>query len=130
MLFANQLEGFDLMKVKNIITILFPTLFMTLITVVSFQHMLNYTSLDFKGIFLISLIFLFPILFFIQGITCAITRTNIFLALGVSILDFIILMFVYLNDSAFVYNIIYIVFGIVGYLLTKFSFKNRSSKSN
>lgn len=130
MLFANQLEGFDLMKVKNIITILFPTLFMTLITVVSFQHMLNYTSLDFKGIFLISLIFLFPILFFIQGITCAITRTNIFLALGVSILDFIILMFVYLNDSAFVYNIIYIVFGIGGYLLTKFSFKNRSSKSN
>lgn len=118
------------MKVKNIITILFPTLFMTLITVVSFQHMLNYTSLDFKGIFLISLIFLFPILFFIQGITCAITRTNIFLALGVSILDFIILLFVYLNDSAFVYNIIYIVFGIVGYLLTKFSFKNRSSKSN
>lgn len=130
MLFANQLEGFDLMKVKNIITILFPTLFMTLITVVSFQHMLNYTSLDFKGIFLISLIFLFPILFFIQGITCAITRTNIFLALGVSILDFIILLFVYLNDSAFVYNIIYIVFGIGGYLLTKFSFKNRSSKSN
>lgn len=128
MLFANQLEGFDIMKVKNIITILFPSLFMTLITVVSFQHMLNYTSLDFKGIFVISLIFLFPILFLIQGITCAITRTNIFLALGVSILDFIILMFVYLNDSAFVYNIIYIVFGIGGYLLTKFSLKNRSSK--
>lgn len=117
------------MKIKNIITVIFPTLFMTLITVVSFKNMLNFNGIDFKGIFISSLIFLFPLLFFIQGLTCAITRTNIFLAFGISILDFIILMFVYMNDSAFIYNIIYIVFGISGHLLTKFCLKNSSFKN-
>ncbi|MBY7066125.1 hypothetical protein HYI34_17275, partial [Clostridium sporogenes] len=56
------------MEKRKIITITFPTLFMTIITIVSFQNMLNFNGIDFKGIFIISLILLFPILFLIQGI--------------------------------------------------------------
>lgn len=107
------------MEKRKIITITFPTLFMTIITIVSFQNMLNFNGIDFKGIFIISLILLFPILFLIQGILCAINNTNIFLSLGVSILDFIILMFVYMNESAFIYNLIYLIVGIIAYFITK-----------
>ena len=117
------------MKKSNIITIIFPTLFMTIITISSFQNMLNFNGLDFKGLFIVSLILLFPILFLIQGIICAINNTNIFLSFGVSILDFIILMFVYMNDSAFGYNLIYLVIGIIGYLITKFILKGKSLKN-
>ncbi|AJD32875.1 hypothetical protein AAGC94_04090 [Clostridium sporogenes] len=117
------------MEKRKIITITFPTLFMTIITIVSFQNMLNFNGIDFKGIFIISLILLFPILFLIQGILCAINNTNIFLSLGVSILDFIILMFVYMNESAFIYNLIYLIVGIIAYFITKSIKKTLSSKN-
>lgn len=119
-----------MMKKNNIITITFPTLFMTIITIVSFQNMLNFNDIDFKGLFIISYIILFPILFLIQGIMCAINKTNIFLALGISVLDLLILMLVYMNDSAFGYNLIYLILGITGYLITKIITKYKSSKNN
>ncbi|WP_435630763.1 hypothetical protein [Clostridium botulinum] len=91
--------------------------------------MLNFSGIDFKGIFIISLILLFPILFVIQGILCALNNINIFLSLGVSILDFIILMFIYMNESAFIYNLIYLIFGMIGYLITKTIKRALSSKN-
>ncbi|WP_434302928.1 hypothetical protein [Clostridium botulinum] len=117
------------MEKRRIITITFPALLMTIITIISFQNMLNFNGIDFKGIFIISLILLFPILFIIQGILCAISHTNVFLSLGVSILDFIILMFVYMNESAFIYNLIYLTCGIIAYLITKSIKKALSSKN-
>ncbi|MGO5064952.1 hypothetical protein FDF31_13290 [Clostridium sporogenes] len=118
------------MKKRKIITITFPALIMTIITIISFKNMLNFNGIDFKGIFIISLILLFPILFVIQGIICAINHTNIFLSFGVSILDFIILMFVYMNESAFIYNLIYLACGIIAYLITKSIKKGPSSKNH
>ncbi|WP_434293672.1 hypothetical protein [Clostridium botulinum] len=117
------------MKKRKIVTLIFPAFFMTIITIVSFQNMLDFNGIDFKSIFIISLIFLFPILFLIQGILCAINNTNIFLSIGVSILDFIILMFVYMNESAFIYNLIYLIVGIIAYLVTKSIKKALSSKN-
>lgn len=118
------------MKKKSVVTVLFPALFMTIITIVSFANMLDFNGIDFKGIFILSLILLFPLLFLLQGIICVINNTNIFLSLGVSILNFIILMMVYLNDSAFIYVLIYLAFGAIGYLITKFIVKFKSYKKN
>lgn len=118
------------MKKGNVVTILFPAVFMTIITIVSFLNMLNFNSIDFKGIFIASLILLFPLLFLLQGIICVISNTNVLLSLGVSILNFIILMMVYLNDSAFIYVLVYLTFGAIGYIITKFIIKIKSSKKN
>jgi len=120
----------DLIKKKNIVTILFPALFMTIITIVSFSNMLNFNGIDFKGIFIVSLIILFPLLFLIQGIISAVNNTNVLLSLGTSMLNFIILMMVYLNESAFIYILIYLVFGIIGYIITDIIVKIKSSKNN
>lgn len=116
------------MEKKIIVTVLFPALFMTIITIVSFSNMINFSDIDFKGIFIMSLILLFPLLFLLQGSICAVTNTNVFLSFGVSILDFIILMVIYLNDSAFIYLFIYLASGLIGYLITKFILKNKVSK--
>ncbi len=48
------------MKKRSVVTILFPALLMTIITIVSFSNMLNFDGIDFKGIFIVSLILLFP----------------------------------------------------------------------
>jgi hypothetical protein len=123
-------KGCIFMKKKNVVTVLFPLLFMTVITVISFSNMLDFNGIDFKGIFILSLILLFPFLFLLQGIICAINNTNIFLSLGVSILNFIILLIIYLNDSAVIYIFIYLTFGAIGYLITKSIAKIKSIRTN
>lgn len=115
------------MRKRCIITVLFPAFFMTIIVIVSFSNMSNFNGIDYKGIFILSIILLFPLLFFLQGIICPISNTNVFLSLGVSILNFIILMMVYLNDSALIYIFIYIACGAIGYLISN-SIVKRLSK--
>lgn len=117
------------MKKKSVVTALFPALFMTITTIVSFSNMLDFNGIDYKGIYILSLILLFPLLFLLQGIICAINNTNVFLSVGLSILTFIILMIVYLNDSAFIYVLIYFTFGAVGHLIAKFIMKIKASRS-
>ena len=111
------------MKKKNVSIILFPAILMSLLTVVSFSNMdiYNATGFDFKGFFIISLLLLFPLLFLIQGILCAINNANIVIIVfeyGISILSYIILMKIYLNDSAFIYILIYSALWIAGYIIT------------
>ncbi|OOM75914.1 hypothetical protein CLPUN_29510 [Clostridium puniceum] len=118
------------MEKRKVLTMLFPTLSMTIITITSFSNMLNFNAIDFKGIFILSLILLFPLLFLMQGIICAISNINVFLSLGVSILNFIILTMVYLNDSALIYVLIYVTFGVIGYIITKYIVKSKASKNN
>lgn len=101
---------------------------MTLITVICFSNMLNFNGTDFKGLFIISLITLFPLLFLIQGILSNITNTNIFLCLGLSVLNFIILLLIYMNNSAYLYIFIYLAFGIAGYTGNKIIRKIKSLK--
>ena len=96
---------------------------MSLLTIVSFSNMdiYNTVGIDFKGIFIISLFLLFPLLFLIQGSLCAVNNTNminIVFSFGMSILNYILLMQIYLNDSAFVYILIYSALWILGYTIT------------
>lgn len=113
------------MKGRNIIIVFFPTILMTLLTVISFSNMsiYNSTAMDFKGIFIISLLLIFPVLFLIQGILCNINNfnmSNILLSFGISMLDYIILMKIYLNDSSYLYILIYPVLWMMGYAVTYF----------
>lgn len=102
---------------------------MTIIVIVSFTNIFNFKGIDFEGIFILSIIFLFPLLFFIQGLIAPITNTNIILSLGVSTLNFIVLMMIYLNDSALIYIWVYLTSGIIGYIISKCIMK-KSSKCN
>ena len=108
------------MKGKNIITVLFPTFFMFIVTSICFANMDTPNAVDFKGLIILSLVLLFPLIFLIQGIVSSLNNTNILLSLGASILGFILLMIIYLNTSAFIYTVLYLVFGTIGYLLTYF----------
>lgn len=116
------------MKNKGILTILFPAFFMTIITILGSTP--NTVNVDFKGILVLSLLLIFPLLFLFQGIICASGNINVFLSFGVSILDFLMLIMIYLNSSAFFYIPIYLMLGTVGYLTAKLILKFKTSKSN
>lgn len=98
---------------------------MSLLTIVSFSNMDIYTQkgLDFKGLFVISLVLIFPLLFLIQGVICSVNSVNIInivCAFLLSILSYITLVKIYLNDSAEVYIFLYSILWIIGYSLTYF----------
>lgn len=103
------------MKKFNLAIILFPSIIMFLITVAAFSNMKTNFSFDWKGLFIISLILGFPILFLIQGVASAISKINILLSLGISALSFLGLLIIYLNDSALVYILVYLIVGVIGY---------------
>lgn len=109
----------SVIKKSNLFTLVFPAILMTLITMVCHYNMNEFNGVDYKGISILSLVLLFPLLFLVQGIVSAKTNTNIFLSLGISTIDFILLMAIYLNFSAWFYTVIYLLFGIIGYALSK-----------
>lgn len=103
------------MKKGSLIIIAFPSIVMLLITIMSFSMMTNSFYLDWKGIFLISLILGFPLLFLVQGLVSAVSKTNVLLSAGLSLITFLILLIIYLNESALMYMLIYLVFEFIGY---------------
>lgn len=109
------------MKKNNIVTVLFPTLFIAILGgLCSLDNVMGV-----KSILILSLIFLLPLLFLIQGIKSAINNTSIIISIGVSTLSFIIFMFIHLNSSVIIYIFIYLAFEIVGYMITNFIQKNK-----
>jgi len=114
------------MKKNNLITILFPSLIMILISIISFMDISN---MDLKGLFIISIVALFPLAFLIQGIFVALNKTNIILALLTSILTFIAVMFILMKAFEIIYIQYYTISFVIGYLISKVLMKLNSLKS-
>lgn len=119
------MKEFKIRKI-NIVTIIFPAIIMILIAVLSFSNMRNNFHLDWKGILIISMILGFPLLFFIQGIMSSISKTNIVLSLGISLVTFLMILIIFLNDSALLYALIYLIAGVIGYGIGYISLKIKS----
>lgn len=127
------------MKNKRIAIALFPaiyTIFIVFLTILSSTSLNANGVLDFvKGLMVISLVVLFPLLILIQAIVSALNRINIFVSLGVSILAtmlYIIVLHAYdtrnLFSTMYHYSKIYLMFGLVGYVIGKLIYKFKSSK--
>lgn len=104
---------------KKIITIFFPTFFITIVTIILSLNNFKFTEMDFKGLDIVALVLLFPLFFIIQGIISATNNTNILLSLGTSTIAFITLNINKLSSDIFIYFLVYLIFGTAGYLITK-----------
>jgi len=118
------------MNKKKIIVMLFPALVMASISITSSTQMFGLSDLDAKSLILAGLILIFPVLFVLQGVLCAVTRSKVILSLTVSIVTYIIIMFVFLNSSAFVYVIVYVGMWIIGYWIGKYMIRSKAIINN
>lgn len=99
-------------KVLSIVQLIVPAIVMFVLAYFAFAAADDlYTT----GLILNALIIYFPLLFLLQGIVCASVRGNIFVSLGVSVVAYIIVIFVWLNSSAAVYVIAYVVVWFIAY---------------
>lgn len=115
---------------KKISVILGPSIIMTLISLICFSEVQFLSEMDRKGLFIISLIIVFPIICFIQGVFTAANNYRILKALGTTIIMFLILLFIYLNSSALIYSLVYIMFGINGYATYNIIKKIKNKRKN
>lgn len=118
------------MKNKNIITILFPALIMAIVSITSYTHMFGLSDLDSKSLLIVGLVLIFPVIFILQGVLCAITRSNVIFSLSVSIITYLVIMFVFLNSSAFIYVFVYLFIWTLGYWIARYLIKSKTPEVN
>lgn len=106
--------------VERILVLSLPSVIIFILTLLSFTHF--FAGL---GLIVISLMFLFPMLFFLQGIY-SVKRVNIFLSTTVSSISYLVALTIFLNETALIYLPAYIVLDISGY----FFYKRYSMKNN
>lgn len=96
----------------------FPALLILLITSLCKIGFLS-EFINLNAIFIISLLFIFPLLFLLQGILCVITKTNVFFSLCFSCLSALFIIFIYLDVRYLSYLISYVMILLLGYIATK-----------
>lgn len=116
------------MKKKSLISIFFLVIIMILISIISFSDIFKLSDIDFKGLSIISMVCIFPLLFLIQGIVCVFTNTNIVIPLLVSMCTYIPIMYIFMEGIEIVYVLYYLILFFVGFLISKLikKFKNKN----
>lgn len=117
------------MKKSNIFSIIFPTVIMVLMFLTFVTDIFNLADVQSKSIFVVGMVLIFPISFLIQGIICVLNKTSWILSLIVSLLTYIVLMYIFLNDSAYIYVLLYTAFYMIGYIAAKFYYKIKTFKN-
>ncbi|MFC7745923.1 hypothetical protein ACFQU8_01525 [Lentibacillus kimchii] len=100
------------------IHIIVPVLIMFTLVILSFSNIVyDAGSLNSMNLIIESLILYYPILFFVQGLVCALLKANILLSLGISLAAYMVIMFMWLNSSGLIYILVYVLMGFLGYSL-------------
>jgi hypothetical protein len=103
---------------NKIAGLIFPAFTMLTLSVLAMFGLFGEGDVN-KSFFILGLIIIFPLTFLVQGISCAMNHMNPFIALLVSYIAFAIVVITFLNSSAWVYSIYYLVFWIVGFFGAK-----------
>jgi hypothetical protein len=82
-------------KVKffTILTALFPSFVMIAISLIGYANIFELDEISLKSQYVVSLIFYFPLAFFLQGIASAFLKRGVFAGVVVSLVTFVIVMF-------------------------------------
>lgn len=112
-------------RVYNLFNLFLPALTMVILAFVSFSNFFD--DLVTKGLIINSLILIYPLLFFLQGIVTALLKSNLFLSLGISTVTLIIIIVIWLNMSAVVYPFVYGFAGLLGYGIVRLIQKARTT---
>ena len=98
-----------------------PGLMILLLARVAFSSSID--DLAGKNLIMNSIVFFYPTLYLLQGLTCGLLGKNLLIPLGFSTLFFIITTFIWLNSTAISFILIYPIFFFIGYWLARFILK-------
>ncbi|MGM9986970.1 MAG: hypothetical protein ACI35O_07035 [Bacillaceae bacterium] len=104
----------------------------TLFLIVIMMSLSSYALTKDVGIVIAILLLwiVYPTCFFTQGIICAMTNDSIMIAFGLPLTSFALVAYYTMNNAAYTYTGIYVVLGILGYLLGKGMRKRKLKQSD
>ena len=121
-----DIRGYGMNK-KNISIALFPTIIMILICFIEKSSIFKFSPMDLKGLLIVSVVLIFPIIFLIQGIIATANNTNKIVSLGVSLISYLVYLVRIMKEAALMYIVFYFVWYVlgifVGTLIRKYSGK-------
>lgn len=112
-------------RILHLINLLLPGGCVFFVAFIAFSNFLM--DMASMGLIVFSLLLFYPIIFFLQGITTALLKSNLFIAVGISTFSFIIVIIVWLNSSANGYIVIYLIASFIGYGVTRFVQRRNSA---
>ncbi|MDZ5253849.1 hypothetical protein [Clostridium sp. LIBA-8841] len=104
---------------RNGVVVFFPALIMFLLSAFLSLDLAQLGTLDLKGLLIASLIIIFPILFFLQGIMISKKHMGIVFPYIVSAVSFIVVALIFFNSSAIGYIVFYTICEALGYFSNK-----------
>ncbi|EGT3615750.1 hypothetical protein FHH43_05790 [Clostridium perfringens] len=113
------MNGEKILNKRDGVVIFFPALIMFLLSAFLSLDLNNLGTLDLKGLLIGSLIVIFPILFFLQGIIVCKNHMKIILPYIVSAVSFIVVALIFFNSSAIGYIAFYTICEAIGYFPNK-----------
>lgn len=102
------------MNKKNTSIALFPTVIMILICFIQRSSIFKIRSMDLKGLLIVSIVLIFPMVFLIQGIVATANNANKIVSLGVSLISYLVYLIFTMKEIALMYIVFYFVLYMVG----------------
>lgn len=112
--------GFLMKKYLKIANIVVPPLLILLLMFLAFNNANDLTSM---GLTFNSLMVFYPLIFLFQGIFSALLKSNIYLTITISLLSFVLVIFIWLNSSALGYVLVYAILAVLGFAGTNLIMK-------
>ena len=116
------------MNNKKMLTVLHIAIPIVIMVILAYVAFVSSDDVFAKGLLITSLFAYYPILFLLQGIAASLLKANIFISLGISAAAFIIILLIWMNSSALIYTVLYLIVGFIGYAITSFIQKLIKSK--
>ena len=115
------------MNKKNISIALFPIIIMILVCFIKKSSIFKFSPMDLKGLLIVNVVLIFPIIFLIQGIIASVNDGNKIISLGVSLISYLVYLILIMKEAALMYIVFYFVWYVlgsfIGSLIKKYSSK-------
>ena len=114
--YVKIIRGYGMNK-KNISIALFPTIIMILIYFIRNNSIFEFSSMDLKGLLIISIVLFFPIIFLIQGILVTTYDINKISSISISLVSYLIYLFFIMKETVLEYIVFYLLSYIIGVVI-------------
>lgn len=98
-------------KSLKLLVLFLPAIIIFSLTIISVFNIF----IDGKGLMIISLLFIFPIVFIFQGALTRYYKYNLIISILISTVAILAIIFIFLNSSALVYFFLYFILWFLAY---------------
>ena len=108
----------ELRQLNKLLIAIFPSIIIRILSISIFLSVFNFGKIDYDNSMFIATVIVIPFMFLVQGVLCALTKTNVYVSFLASIISFLYMATIYIDKSSIIGVIYYLIIGYTTYLIT------------